>query len=217
MLGHRAPGSQARVLPAYSQRSKTSEQAVPPTRREKYGTLPRALTVPGYTGASPDHWMTHLEHLWAGVERVQQHDWNIVEREGWVRRIGDAVEADDSPVILIGHSCGAVACAQYLANSPAPNVLGALLVAPADVDAEDALSAIRPQAPLPSARLKAPTHMIISDNDPHLRWNRALALAETWGSSVEVVPGGGHIATADGYGSWPHIVDVLSHLSRSLT
>lgn len=177
----------------------------------------RLLTVPGYTGASPGHWLSHLERDLRRAERVEQRDWNTVEREGWVRRISDAIEASDSPAILIGHSCGAVACAQFLASASPTQVIGAVLVAPPDVEDKGALPAIQPQAPLPAGTLSVPTHMIVSDNDPHLSLDRAAVLADTWGCSLETVERGGHLATADGYGRWPYIHSLLGRLSTSPT
>ncbi|MFD9406063.1 RBBP9/YdeN family alpha/beta hydrolase [Streptomyces sp. NPDC059989] len=162
------------------------------------------LTVPGYTGSGPDHWQTHLENTYAGFSRVIQDDWETVDRDRWVARLDETVRGIDGEVFLIGHSCGAVTVAQWAATHRDSRVVGALLVAPADVDAADTLPAISPQAPLPTVGLPLKTHLVLSDNDPYLSLERGLALAETWGSTVEIVPGGGHLATADGYGPWSH-------------
>lgn len=162
------------------------------------------LTVPGYTGSGPDHWQTHLENTYAGFSRVVQDDWDTVDRDRWVARLDETVRGIDGEVFLIGHSCGSVTVAQWAATRWDSRVVGALLVAPADVEAADTLPAITPQAPLPTVGLPLKTHLVVSDNDPYLALERGLMLAETWGSSVEIVPGGGHLATADGYGPWSH-------------
>ncbi|MBP2318021.1 putative alpha/beta hydrolase family esterase [Nesterenkonia lacusekhoensis] len=75
--------------------------------------------------------------------------------------------------------------------------------------AKSGLPAIRAQRPLPWGPLPAPTHVVVSDDDPHLGLARAQHLTEEWGSTVEVVPGAGRLGTADGYGRWPRIAELI--------
>ncbi|MEV7519291.1 alpha/beta fold hydrolase [Streptomyces sp. NPDC091371] len=171
------------------------------------------LTVPGYTGSGPDHWQTHLENTYEGFSRVVQDDWASVDRDRWVARLDEAVRAVDDEVFLIGHSCGAVTAAQWAATRFDTRVVGGILVAPADVEAADALPAIRPQAPLPAVVLPMRAHLVLSDDDPFLPLERGLALADTWGTTVEIVPGGGHLATRDGYGPWDHVATLIARHS----
>ncbi|WP_225978836.1 alpha/beta hydrolase [Gandjariella thermophila] len=42
---------------------------------------------------------------------------------------------------------------------------------------------------------------------------RGYALAEAWGGSIEVVPGGGHLASDDGFGQWDHIATVIERIA----
>lgn len=174
------------------------------------------LTVPGYTGSGPDHWQTHLENTYEGFSRVVQDDWATVDRDRWVARLDEAVRAVDGEVFLVGHSCGSVTVAQWAATRYDERVAGALLVAPADVEAPDTLDAIRPQAPLPASVLPLRTHLVVSDDDPFLSRERGLALAEAWGATVEVVPGGGHLATRDGYGPWDHAAALIARHSGTV-
>ncbi|MEU8773279.1 alpha/beta hydrolase [Streptomyces sp. NPDC048606] len=171
------------------------------------------LTVPGYTGSGPDHWQTHLENTYADFTRVVQDDWEVVDRGRWVARLDEAVRAVDGDVFLIGHSCGSVTIAQWAATRYDRRVVGALLVAPADVDAPDVMPAIAPQAPLPTSALPLPTHLVVSDDDPFLSLQRGMALGKRWGSEVEVIPGGVHFATRDGFGPWPYAAELIGRLS----
>ncbi|MER8031640.1 alpha/beta hydrolase [Streptomyces bauhiniae] len=173
----------------------------------------RFLTVPGYTGSGPDHWQTHLEQDFAGFSRVVQRDWETVDRDRWVGRLDEVVRRSAEEVFLVGHSCGSVTIAQWAATRYDSRVAGALLVAPADTEAAGALPAIKPQAPMPAVELPLPTHLVVSDDDPFLSLGRGRELARTWGSSIEVVPGGGHLATRDGYGRWAHAAELLEELS----
>ncbi|GAA5014740.1 RBBP9/YdeN family alpha/beta hydrolase [Kitasatospora paranensis] len=171
------------------------------------------LTVPGYTGSGPDHWQTHLENGHQGFSRVVQRDWDTVDRDRWVARLDEAVRGIDDEVFLIGHSCGSVTIAQWAATRWDSRAVGALLVAPADIEAADALPAIKVQAPLPTTELPMRTHLVASDDDPFLPLDRGRELATTWGSTFEVVPGGGHLATRDGYGRWDHVARLIERLS----
>ncbi|MET9294337.1 alpha/beta hydrolase [Streptomyces sp. NPDC003077] len=171
------------------------------------------LTVPGYTGSGSDHWQTHLESTYEGFSRVIQDDWASVDRDRWVARLDETVRALDGEVFLVGHSCGSVTVAQWAATRFDRRVVGGLLVAPADVEAPDTLPAIKPQAPLPATALPMASHLVVSDNDPFLSLERGRALAKTWGSTVDVVPGGGHLATRDGYGPWDHVARLIERYS----
>jgi predicted alpha/beta hydrolase family esterase len=173
----------------------------------------RYLNVPGYTNSGPGHWQTYVEDTYEGFSRVVQDDWEAGDRERWVANLDVTVRGIDDEVFLVGHSCGAVTVAQWAASRWDSRVVGALLVAPADVDAEDALPAIRGQRPLPQVELLVKTHVVVTDNDPYLALDRGLALAATWGATVEVVSGGGHLASADGFGPWDYITSVIARCS----
>jgi predicted alpha/beta hydrolase family esterase len=171
------------------------------------------LTVPGYTGSGPDHWQSHLERDFQGFSRVVQRDWDTVDRDRWVAKLDETVRAVDGEVFLVGHSCGSVTIAQWAASRYDSRVTGALLVAPADVDAADTLPAIMSQRPLPTCELPLPTHLVVSDDDPFLTLERGRELARTWGSTIEVVTAAGHLATRDGYGQWDHVAPLIERLS----
>ena len=177
------------------------------------GTDVRYLVVPGWTGSGPDHWQTHLERSYRGFSRVEQADWDVVERDEWVAALDRAVRGITRPVVLVGHSCGSVTIAQWAAQADTAGVVAALLVAPADVEAPTAPTATRGQAPLPSGRLPMRTHVVVADDDPYLDLARAHRLARSWGSTIETMTGGGHLATADGYGPWPRAATLLEQLT----
>lgn len=160
------------------------------------------LIVPGYTNSGPEHWQSYIERKYSNVSRVVQDDWNNPDKETWVARLAAVIKATAGNIVLIGHSCGAVAVAQWACLYAEERVKAAVLVVPADVDAETALFEIRQQRPLPSGQLPLPKLLICSDNDEHLSLPRARALAAEWGSEIEVIPKAGHIHTAAGYGEW---------------
>ncbi|WP_206604036.1 RBBP9/YdeN family alpha/beta hydrolase [Chimaeribacter californicus] len=176
------------------------------------------ITVPGYTNSGPQHWQTLLEQKYPQIIRVQQQDWECPARQAWIDGITATLAPLTGEVMLIGHSCGAVAITQWAAHSSAMNnaglnIKGALLVAPADVDAPDALEAIRVQRPLSLAPLPFPSMLVASDNDEHLSLTRANQLATAWGSELIIIRGGGHLHSAAGYGEWPLCEVLINQLS----
>lgn len=170
------------------------------------------VVVPGWTGSGPEHWQSHLARSYRGFVRVEQSDWDRVDRDAWVDELDRTVRRLDGPVLLVGHSCGSVTIAQWAARGATRGVVGALLVAPADVEREDAPAPVRAQAPLPRLRLPLRTHVVHSDDDPYLTPERARELADAWGSTTETVHGAGHLATADGYGPWPRAAELVERL-----
>ncbi len=160
------------------------------------------LIVPGYTNSGAEHWQSWMERKYHNVVRVAQDDWHNPHRQTWLTRLDDTIRSIQHDIVLVGHSCGAVAVAQWAAAHHRPQVVAAILVAPADVDAELALGAIRQQGPLPDGRLPLPTLLIYSDNDNHLSSARACQLAANWGSDIRMISNGGHINTESGHGEW---------------
>lgn len=169
------------------------------------------LNVPGYDNSGPKHWQTWLERTYRGFERVEQDNWLSPVREVWLDRLDSAIRSYQEPVFLLAHSCGSVCTAQWLAERYRQDsrVVGAILVAPADVENPVELPDIGIQAPLPHARLALPVHVIASTNDLYCSPECSRQLAHEWGSTLEFIREGGHLASNDGYGPWEYLVEVL--------
>lgn len=160
------------------------------------------LIVPGYTNSGPLHWQTFMENKYRNVMRVQQDDWNNPSCLGWVNKLDHYIKKVDGNLVLLGHSCGAVAIAQWASSHACNRVKALILVAPADVDSPSAIVPIRQQRPLPSKKFNTRSLLIYSDNDEHLSETRACSLASLWGCQTHLIHGAGHIHTAAGYGEW---------------
>src|SRR5436309_1777933 len=139
------------------------------------------LIVPGLGGSGPEHRQSLWECSYPGTIRVEQQDWHRPDREQWIGQLEQAVR--DAPgAILIGHSLGCGVIAHLARLEPALSIAGALLVAPADVDAEGHVSPqLREFAPMPLLRLPFPAVVVSSTNDPYIHVERARFLARAWG------------------------------------
>ncbi|WP_158591138.1 RBBP9/YdeN family alpha/beta hydrolase [Kocuria tytonis] len=176
---------------------------------------------PGYTGSEPGHWQSVLEASRPDVVRVQQRSWEHVDRQEWiagVQRALDTIPADER-IIMVGHSCGSVALAQWAHEHPRDERVAAfVLVTPADVDRPDRRPEIAEQRPLPHGPLPYPTHLVTSDDDPFLSPSRAEELAGDWAVDRHtVVSRGGHLATDDGRGRWPWMEDLVDSLVQRVS
>ena len=180
------------------------------------GASPTILTVPGLEGSGADHWQTLWEKSRPGTVRADLGDWTAPQRNAWVARLEDAITRAQAPVILVAHSLGCLAVAWWAKVLPQPYgwpVAGALLVAPADVDRDDAPVALRGFAPTPAAPLPFPSIVVASADDPWMTVRRAHSLAVNWGSRFVDAGPLGHINVASGIGSWPDGLDLVDGLA----
>lgn len=174
----------------------------------------RFLMVPGLGSSGPEHWQSLWERSYPGTMRVEQQDWSRPNRDQWIDQLAQAVR--NAPgAILIGHSLGCAVIAHLAEQDPALSIAGALLVAPADVDAEDCVAPqVREFAPMPLDGLPFPAVVVSSTNDPYVKIERARFLAKAWG--VRFVSAGPcrHINVAAGFGPWPAGEKILDELVR---
>jgi uncharacterized protein len=171
------------------------------------------LTLPGYTNAGPQHWLTLWESRDARVQRVQQMSWDRPVLADWVAALDRQVAAAGSTVVLAGHSLGAVTVAHWAAASVHTHVVaGALLVAPADVEQPDTPAVLRGFAPLPLEPLPFRTTLVTGSDDPWVSTRRARDFATAWGSDIVVLEGAGHLDSNSGLGAWDAGWDLLWRL-----
>lgn len=161
------------------------------------------LIIPGHHGSEAEHWQRHWAADHPAVEVVEQEDWHHPVLSDWLHRL-EAHLAAAPGAVLVAHSLGCVLVAHLAGRPSAAHVGGALLVAPADVDVfaadEQAFAGF---APMPAATLPFPSILVASRNDPFMRFGRAAALADGWGSGLIDLGEVGHINVASGFGPWP--------------
>jgi len=174
------------------------------------------LIVPGLGGSGPQHWQTLWQARLPGCARVAQRDWDRPDRELWLHGLRRAIEAAGGPAVLVAHSLGCALVAHAARRWPsllASAVRGALLVAPADVDApERTPPETRGFAPMTLARLPFPATVIASGDDPYVALARARAFARAWRADFVDAGAIGHINAASGLGDWPAGLRALDDL-----
>ncbi|WP_084356034.1 RBBP9/YdeN family alpha/beta hydrolase [Novosphingobium lentum] len=183
---------------------------------------PLVLTVPGLDGSGPAHWQSLWEEHGNGdVRRVEMGEWDKPNRNLWVNRLNLAIhratEMERRPVILVAHSLGCLTVAwwaHYEQPAWADPVIGALLVAPPEVDGVARDSRLYPFAPTPLGPLPFPSIVVASRDDPYAAFERTERLAHFWGSRFVDAGEAGHINTEAGLGEWRDGQLLLSSFSR---
>jgi predicted alpha/beta hydrolase family esterase len=176
---------------------------------------PIVLTVPGLNGSGPCHWQTLWEQSRPDTVRVDLGMWHTPHRNSWVTKLDQAIRRAEAPVVLAAHSLGCIAVAWWAELSPQlPDwpVVGALLVAPADVDRAEAPSEIKGFAATPRLRLPFPSIVVASQDDPWITLDRARGLAADWGSQFVDAGARGHLNADSGLGSWHEGQELLDRV-----
>ncbi len=155
------------------------------------------LLVPGIQDSGPEHWQSRWQQRYPHWLRITQRNWLEPDLDGWVAAIWRELGKQHAPVLLIGHSFGALSSWYFASLFPA-EVAGVVLVAPAEpvrFELEDRILA---------TVLPVPSLLFASHNDPLLAFSRARYWAQAWGSELVDVGEAGHINAQSGFGDWPH-------------
>jgi predicted alpha/beta hydrolase family esterase len=177
---------------------------------------PLILTVPGLDGSGPSHWQTLWEQELPGCARVDLGSWHKPNRNSWVNRLNLAIREAGRPVVLVAHSLGCLAVAWWAKlEQPAfgDPVVGALLVAPPEVDVAPLDARLADFAPTPILPLPFPSIVVASQDDPHIHQQRARRLSFFWGSQFADAGQVGHINAESELGQWDFGRSLLGRLT----
>ncbi|MFM7349475.1 MAG: RBBP9/YdeN family alpha/beta hydrolase [Erythrobacter sp.] len=178
---------------------------------------PLILIVPGLDNSGPDHWQTLWEAKLPDCERVELGMWDDPHRNTWVNKLNLAVHRARGPVILVAHSLGCHALAwwaEYEQPQWGNPVVGALLVAPPDIEREGVDERLVRFAPVPRRPLPFPAFLAASENDPYCSLRAARGLASDWGATFAYAGSIGHINAASGIEDWAFGQLLLAQLLR---
>lgn len=178
----------------------------------------RLLLVPGGGGSGPDHWQTYWEAEDDRSERVLQTNWDAGTCSEWVSTLDRQVRASTRPTVLVAHSLGNAVVCHWASTHKAGSVVGALLVAPADLNGDWVTSGSLYERfrPLPMKTLPFPSVLVASTNDPYISLERAENFASAWGSMIKGVGPLGHIGSDQKLKNWPEGRRLLDELLAQL-
>lgn len=180
-----------------------------------HAAAPLILTVPGLDGSGPTHWQSLWEQDYDDCARADLGMWDKPLRNAWVNRLNLAIKGAGRPVVLVAHSLGCLTVAWWAAmERPAfgDPVIGALLVAPPEVNLAPMDGRLASFSPAPLQPLPFPSILVASQDDPYIQLHRAHRLADFWGSRFVDAGNAGHINAASDLGSWPLGKQLLASL-----
>lgn len=168
------------------------------------------LLLPGLGNSGEDHWQTHWERRF-GYERVQQDEWDTPSVKDWVSCLNSRIMINDSPKILVAHSLACCLVAHWSCVHTGP-VIGALLVAPSDVEGPNYPQGPIGFSPMPMQRLPFPSMVVASSDDIYVSHGRGQLFSASWGSEYRLLESRGHIGSASRLGLWSEGQKLLEEL-----
>ncbi|MFG2958289.1 RBBP9/YdeN family alpha/beta hydrolase [Streptomyces sp. NPDC048291] len=165
------------------------------------------VIIPGIDGSDDRHWQSRWERAWGDTAvRIAPGSWSRPGLRDWVDAVQaahDVAAARDDRVVLVAHSLGCWAAAEWLARVR-PARVPAFLAAPPDPRGPAFPAAAAPTFLELTARpLPGPALVVASDDDPYGDAAASAALASGWLAPWHSVGAHGHLNSASGLGDWP--------------
>ena len=179
--------------------------------------LPAVLIVPGINNSGTEHWQSRWEIKRDDCYRVELGLWDNPHRNTWVNRLNLDIHRAGRPVVLVAHSLGCLAVAwwaEYEKPSYGNPVVGALLVAPPDVDRPGSDPRLARFGFCPRQPLPFPAILVASRNDPYCKFRTAVRLARDWDCRFADAGDAGHINAESALGDWDFGEALLRQLLR---
>jgi predicted alpha/beta hydrolase family esterase len=171
------------------------------------------LLLPGLGNSGEKHWQTFWHEKFKNSKRIIQDNWDEPICEDWIARLKEEVLKLEGPTILVAHSLAVSLVLHWASSNNDKNIVGALLVAPADVDSpEHTPEIIRNFSPMPIIKLPFPSIVVASENDPYASFERKKYFAEQWGSDFVNVGQQGHINSDSDLKYWEEGQLILQQL-----
>ncbi|PHS75614.1 MAG: alpha/beta hydrolase [Rhodospirillaceae bacterium] len=173
------------------------------------------LIVPGLGGSGPTHWQSQWEELHTDCRRIKTIDWNFPDKDTWLDSLDVCIQACEEPPLLAAHSLGCALIAHWALQRNSVPILGALMVAPSDVDDRITIPAeALCFAPMPLKPLPFPTMVVTSNNDLYVTAKRAQTFATAWDADFVNIGDRGHINADTHLNGWQEGWDLLQNLAK---
>lgn len=173
------------------------------------------IILPGIGGSGESHWQTMWERQHPDIVRFQPGDWDNPRLDGWIAALEATVRGAATPPVLVAHSLACLLVAHWQAAS-ATAVAGAFLVAVPDPASGAFPRAAASFAGPPASRLRMPSLIIASSDDPYGTPTYSRQRAKDWGSGLVEIGAAGHINGQSGLGDWREGLHLLTAFRAGL-
>lgn len=175
--------------------------------------IPHLLIITGLGDSGEKHWQTFWLQKFPNSTKVIQDNWDAPQLSEWLLRLNETIQKIQQPTILVAHSLAVSVVMHWASKNKNPNIIGAMLVAPADVDSpEHTPDFLRHFSPIPTQAVSFPTIVIGTENDTYMTLERAKELAEKWGSDFINIGKKGHINSESNLEYWEEGQNYLKQL-----
>lgn len=175
--------------------------------------VPHLLIIPGLGDSGLNHWQSFWLQKFSNSTKVIQDNWDVPQLTEWLARLDESMQQIKKPTILVAHSLAVSLVMHWISKNSNPNIIGALLVAPADVNSpEHTPDFLRNFSPIPTQALPFPSVVIGTENDPYISLERAKELAGFWGSDFINIGQKGHINSESDLEYWEEGQEFLQQL-----
>lgn len=176
------------------------------------------LILPGLGNSGEKHWQTFWHKKFENSIRLVQDNWDEPIREEWLERLNEEISKLDQPTILVAHSLAVSLVLHWAKENSNANIVGAFLVAPADVDShQNTPESVRNFSPMPIYKLPFPSIVVASENDPYATFERKQYFAQQWGSDFVNVGQQGHINSGSDLKYWEEGQLILQQLIEKVS
>jgi predicted alpha/beta hydrolase family esterase len=144
---------------------------------------PLILIVPGNHADDAPHWQQAWERKRADCERLDLGMWDDPHRNTWVTKLNLAIDRIERPVVLVADGLATLAVAwwaEYERPAFGYPVIGALLIAPPDVDRPGLDARVAKFGAVPRRPLPFPAFLVPDRTDPLCNYRTAYGLARDW-------------------------------------
>jgi len=124
------------------------------------------VILPGIGGSGETHWQTHWEKANPRMRRFQPKNWDRPDLNDWIAALDRAVGEAATPPLLIAHSLACLLVAHWQHDSSL-SVTGAFLVAVPDSESDAFPIGAATFADTPKGRLRFPSLIVASSDDPY--------------------------------------------------
>ena len=175
--------------------------------------IPHLLIIPGLGDSGEKHWQSFWLQKFSSSTKVIQDNWDEPQLEEWLDRLDENIQKLEEPTILVAHSLAVSLVMHWLSQNNSQNIVGAMLVAPADVDSPDHTpDFLRHFSPIPTQTVPFPTLVVGTENDTYISLERAKELATYWGSDFINIGQKGHINSDSNLEYWEEGQNYLQQL-----
>lgn len=183
----------------------------------------KVIILHGWAGRPFEGWSgwlgSQLRTLGFEVDNPYLPDAEYPRQDRWVAEINESIGTQNSNIILVGHSLGAVAILRALENfKENQKIKAAILVCcfTNDIGLEATKDFFRKPFDWTRIRTGAEKFIIInSDDDPYMALSEGKKLRENLGGELIIEHRAGHINEAAGFKTYPRLLEIIKNCSRS--